>query len=96
MWWAYIGGGVGKTTICKVLCNEFSSRYHDKVSHVEFGRGSEMKLLQKALKRLTTISHEILDELDDVEEGYAYLKKRIQGESVFLALDNVPDDYSSI
>lgn len=61
-------GGVGKTTICKVLCNEFSSRYHDKVSHVEFGRGSEMKLLQKALKRLTTISHEILDELDDVGE----------------------------
>ena len=29
-------------------------------------------------------------------QGYAYLKKRIQGELVFLALDNVPDDYNSI
>jgi Ni2+-binding GTPase involved in maturation of urease and hydrogenase len=61
-------GGIGKTTICKALCNELSSRFHDNVCHVEIGHRSEMKLLRKALKRLTTLSHEILDKLDDVEE----------------------------
>jgi uridine kinase len=57
-------GGIGKTTICKALCNELSSRFHDNVCHVEFGQGSELKLLQKALKRLTTLNHEMLDKLD--------------------------------
>ena len=61
-------GGIGKTTICKALCNELSSRFWDNVCHVEFGQGSELKLLQKALKRLTTLNHEMLDKLDDVEE----------------------------
>jgi hypothetical protein len=29
-------------------------------------------------------------------QGYAYLKKRMQSEPIFLALDNVQDDYKSI
>ena len=28
-------GGIGKTTICKILCDEFSNDYEGRVYHVE-------------------------------------------------------------
>ncbi|KAG0554032.1 hypothetical protein KC19_12G058100 [Ceratodon purpureus] len=89
-------GGIGKTTIGKALCNELSSKFHDKVCHIEFGSGTEMELLRKTLKTCTQIRHDVLDELDDISQGFSYLRRRISTQKVFLVLDNVQDNYKSI
>lgn len=31
-------GGMGKTTICKSLCNDFYAEFYGKVLHVELGK----------------------------------------------------------
>jgi hypothetical protein len=51
-----------------VLCNDLSLKFCDNVCHIELESGSEMKLLQKALKKLTDIRHDVLDKLDDIEQ----------------------------
>ena len=61
-------GGIGKTTICKALCNELSPKFGDFVCHIELGSGSELGMLQKALKKLTNMEHDIVDKLDDVNQ----------------------------
>lgn len=60
-------GGIGKTTISKALCNDLSLKFLDSVCHIELQGASEMKLLQRALKKLTDIRHDVLDKLDDIE-----------------------------
>jgi len=52
-------GGIGKTTICKAMCNDLSKEFHDKVCHVELGSQSEKvfkevlgKLMDKSLEHL--------------------------------------------
>lgn len=61
-------GGIGKTTICKAICNEFSLKFRDNVCHGELGTTNKMELLQKTLKKLTDIRHDILDRLDDTDQ----------------------------
>ena len=61
-------GGIGKTTICKALCNELSPKFGDFVCHIELGNGSELGMLQKALKKLTNMENDVVDKLDDVGE----------------------------
>ncbi|KAG0587781.1 hypothetical protein KC19_2G191000 [Ceratodon purpureus] len=57
-------GGLGKTTMCKVLCNALASEFEDKVCHVEMAPNltSSLKLLhlQEVLKKLTSTSEEVL------------------------------------
>ena len=57
-------GGVGKTSICKALCNEFFIKFRGKTSHAELERGSDQELLREVLKNLTDISREHLDGLN--------------------------------
>jgi len=47
-------GGIGKTTICKTLCNELSSKYEGKVCHVEFDNtcSNSKELLQNVVLKL--------------------------------------------
>lgn len=64
-------GGIGKTTICKAMCNEMSKEFHGKVCHIELKSSSEpVQLLREVLKRLTDIRPEMLDGLntDEVHE----------------------------
>ncbi|KAG0554019.1 hypothetical protein KC19_12G056800 [Ceratodon purpureus] len=89
-------GGIGKTTISKALCNELALKFCDNVCHIELGRGSELELLRKALKKLSKIRHDVLDKLDDIELGYAYLKKQLCTQPIFLTLDNVHDDFKTL
>ncbi|KAG0598272.1 hypothetical protein M758_12G059800 [Ceratodon purpureus] len=89
-------GGIGKTTISKALCNELAVKFCDNVCHIELGRGSELELLRKALKKLSKIRHDVLDKLDDIELGYAYLKKQLCTQPIFLTLDNVHDDFKTL
>ena len=53
-------GGIGKTSICKALCNEFVTRFHGRVCHVELEKRSKEELLREVLRRLTDTSHEVL------------------------------------
>lgn len=56
--------GIGKTSICKVLCNEFFAEFHGRVCHAELQRTSEEQLLQEVLTSLTNTSTELLYKLD--------------------------------
>ncbi|KAG0553984.1 hypothetical protein KC19_12G053800 [Ceratodon purpureus] len=89
-------GGIGKTTISKALCNKLALKFCDNVCHIELGSGSELELLRKTLKKLSKIRHDILNELDDIELGYAYLKKQLCTQPMFVALDNVHDDFKAL
>jgi Ni2+-binding GTPase involved in maturation of urease and hydrogenase len=53
-------GGIGKTSICKALCNEFVTRFPGRVCHAELERKSKEELLREVLRRLTDTSHEVL------------------------------------
>jgi Ni2+-binding GTPase involved in maturation of urease and hydrogenase len=52
--------GIGKTSICKALCNEFVTRFHGRVCHAELERRSKEELLREVLRRLSDTSHEVL------------------------------------
>lgn len=56
-------GGVGKTTLCKLLCDELSTKYEGKVCHGELGMKSPLELQKQVLRELTDISHESLTNL---------------------------------
>jgi len=54
-------GGIGKTTFCKVLCDELHMKFQGRVCHIELGSRSEPIELQKeVLRRLTDINDDSL------------------------------------
>ena len=58
-------GGIGKTTICKAICNEMSKEFNDKVCHIELKCSTEpLKLLHGVLKRVTNIRPKMLNGLN--------------------------------
>jgi GTPase SAR1 family protein len=60
-------GGIGKTTACKVLCNDYFEEFEGKVCHIEFGIGSKLLILQEVLKRLTETSQELIKNFSEDE-----------------------------
>ena len=56
-------GGMGKTQICKMMCNEMDGEFDGKVCHVELGKQSKHKLVKKVLTTLTNISAEVVQEV---------------------------------
>ena len=61
-------GGIGKSSICKALCNDFFTEFCGRVCYAELERRSEEELLRDVLKNLTKASWEGLDrfKLDQV------------------------------
>jgi Holliday junction resolvasome RuvABC ATP-dependent DNA helicase subunit len=59
-------GGIGKTTACKVLCNNLSTDY--RVCHAELGSLSETELLRKVLKAFSNLDVEFLDKISNIGE----------------------------
>jgi Ni2+-binding GTPase involved in maturation of urease and hydrogenase len=57
-------GGIGKTSICKVLCNEYSGEFKGRVCHAELERKSEEELLQDVLESLTDSNPKLLRGLE--------------------------------
>lgn len=53
-------GGIGKSTLCKAMCNDVSAECGGKVAHVELGSQSEEELLKEVLQRLTNMNLERL------------------------------------
>jgi GTPase SAR1 family protein len=60
-------GGIGKSTTCMVLCNNYFKDFQGRVCHVEFGSGDELQMLQEILKRLTNTKHEVIRNLNKDE-----------------------------
>ncbi|KAG0622848.1 hypothetical protein M758_3G128500 [Ceratodon purpureus] len=81
-------GGIGKTTICKALCNEFLTEFYGKVHHLELESSNEVELIRAMLKRLTDTRHDILGTLS-FDQCYNLLKRDLCKRKVFVTIDNV-------
>ncbi|KAG0561334.1 hypothetical protein KC19_9G056300 [Ceratodon purpureus] len=102
--------GRGKTTMCKALCDRFFAEFSGRVCHVELGEmstvkrqkmmGKRTKLMLKSLKlmlkKLCGIEGDVLDSITDVCQGMELLRDHVHREPVFLAIDNVIGDESSL
>ena len=58
-------GGMGKTQICKIMCNEMDGEFDGKVCHVELGKQSKHELVRKVLTTLTNTSAEVVQEVGE-------------------------------
>jgi GTPase SAR1 family protein len=57
-------GGVGKTTLCKALCNHYEQDFYGRVQYMDFGSGDALAIQEEALRKLTNSRSDlILDEL---------------------------------
>ena len=56
-------GGMGKTEICKMMCNEMDGEFDGKVCHVELGNQNEHELVHEMLTTLTNTSAEVVQEV---------------------------------
>jgi len=66
-------GGIGKTTTCKTLCNELSSKYEGRVCHIEFqseASKNSKELLQKVLIELSRKRTEVIQPLNEGQVGF--------------------------
>ena len=60
-------GGVGKTTITRILCNQMYGEFVGKVCHVELGGMNFKEQMKAVLKRVTGADHAILEKADHDE-----------------------------
>ncbi|KAG0606394.1 hypothetical protein M758_9G137800 [Ceratodon purpureus] len=81
-------GGIGKTTFCKVLCDELYTKFQGKVCHGEFGTRGAVELQKQVLRELTDTNPDSLTFLTE-DMTTNLLRRRIRQQQVFLALDNV-------
>ena len=58
-------GGMGKTQICKIMCNELDGEFDGRVCHVELGKQSKHELVKKVLTTLTDTSAEVVQEVGE-------------------------------
>ncbi|KAG0603716.1 hypothetical protein M758_10G116000 [Ceratodon purpureus] len=84
-------GGIGKTTMCKAMCNEVFERFGGRVCHVELNTTSEVEILRNVLRRLSTIEQEHVGGLN-IDECRDKLSRCIVKQPVFLAIDNLLDN----
>jgi hypothetical protein len=61
----YAMGGMGKTTMSRVLCNAFSSKFFGKVCHVELNNHAIIDLRKELLRMLTKWSESDMSKLTD-------------------------------
>ncbi|KAG0621673.1 hypothetical protein M758_3G039500 [Ceratodon purpureus] len=80
-------GGIGKTTICKAMCNDLSKEYRGRVAHVELESRPEDELLKDMLRRLTGTKPELIGAMN-TDEYRNRLQRDMTNIGVFLAIDN--------
>ncbi|KAG0608491.1 hypothetical protein M758_8G109700 [Ceratodon purpureus] len=83
-------GGIGKSTGCMTLCNDYFNEFRGRVCHIEFGEENELQMLQIVLKKLTTTKHELIERFNKAE-CKDRIKRTIKNHKVLLAMDNVSD-----
>lgn len=66
--------GMGKTMLCKALCNNFKQRFYGRVCYVDFGSGDTIGIKKEILRRLTDLKSEfILDQYRYEEQVQIFL-----------------------
>ncbi|XP_024398602.1 uncharacterized protein [Physcomitrium patens] len=89
-------GGLGKTTICKGMCNYFHGHFFGRVFHLELVSGRKQLDLQKQmLKTLFRLGDDILQTVASSDEVVTCLNKHAGTHPVLLIIDNVQDDHDS-
>ncbi|KAG0586223.1 hypothetical protein KC19_2G073400 [Ceratodon purpureus] len=94
-------GGVGKTTLCKAMCNYSQGEFGDRVCYVELpseqgiARKDRLARLKHALERLGGCNRSVIDSISEerIQQGWDDLEDGIIRNQlpVFLAIDNVGD-----
>ena len=59
-------GGVGKTTLSKVIYNNMRQKFYGKACYIEFSSMNGIELQKKVLQRLTDIDPLILSNINEV------------------------------
>lgn len=59
----YGTGGLGKTFICKALCDHFSDEYSGRVCYVEYSDGTYLEILKLILEELTDIDEKAMQRI---------------------------------
>ncbi len=75
-------GGMGKTQICKLMCNEMDGEFDGKVCHVELGKQSKHELIKKVLTTLTNTSAEVVQEVGKDKVFILYNQKHFHESNV--------------
>lgn len=57
----YGTGGMGKTTLCKSLCNDYFVKFNGKVWHTELGKKSAEEVHKDVLRHLVGTSETLLN-----------------------------------
>lgn len=55
-------GGIGKTTLCKSLCNDYHAEFNGKVWHAELGKKSAEEIQKDVLRHLVGTSETLLNQ----------------------------------
>ncbi|KAF8035788.1 hypothetical protein BT93_C1726 [Corymbia citriodora subsp. variegata] len=85
-------GGIGKTTLAKVIFNQLSSHFRDCIFLSDVRESSQrhgMVYLQNKLLSKFLDSHFILDCIYDVDDGINVIKKVLRNKKVLIVLDDV-------
>ncbi|KAG0618882.1 hypothetical protein M758_4G098300 [Ceratodon purpureus] len=92
----YGSGGEGKTTMCKVVCNNLLQAFRGKVCHIELGSKPNPLDLQKQLLQLFLNLEKIDMLVTNVLKGRYLLKEHLPNHCVLLVLDNVWDNVDAL
>ncbi|XP_048136626.1 disease resistance protein RUN1-like [Rhodamnia argentea] len=87
-------GGIGKTTLAKVMFNQLSSHFEgcNFLSDIgETSRRHGMVHLQKKLLSKFPDARSILDQIDDVDDGTNMIKRVLSKKKVLIVLDDVDE-----
>lgn len=66
-------GGIGKTTICKSLCNDYHVEFNGKVWHAELGRKSPEEIQKDVLRHLVGTSETLLNKFEKSKDSVKQL-----------------------
>ncbi|XP_039163259.1 disease resistance protein RPV1-like [Eucalyptus grandis] len=87
-------GGIGKTTLAKIIFNQLSSHFRgcNFLSDVgESSRRHGLVHLQKQLLSKFLDSHSILDQINDVDDGVNMIKRVLCNKKVLIIFDDVDE-----